>query len=155
MLVGSIKIRGIGRPIAYNVDYLSEEHNHRLYRGSHFMTDSRLKIFLVLLLQISLLTLHVVNLIVNLFGHIIYVDSYGRLAKVTLRLHFDRIEYIIDVASWLIQVITFIIWFWTYQWCFILTWIMLTAFTISKEFVCSFYSREVILCFFIDHLLDR
>ena len=75
MLVGTLKFFRIGESIAYNVDYLGKDQNHRLYRRSHLVTDSRLKIFGVLLLLISLLTLHVVNLIMDLFGHVTYVDS--------------------------------------------------------------------------------
>ena len=56
------------------------------------MAYCRLKIFGVLLLLITFLTLHIVNLIVNLFGYITYVDGDSWLAKVTLRLDFDCIE---------------------------------------------------------------
>ena len=72
------------------------------------MAHRRLKILGMLLLLISLLTLHIVDLVVNLFGHVAYVYGDSWLTKVALRFHFDRVELIsFDIAGVHIQVIIF------------------------------------------------
>ena len=63
------------------------------------MAHGRFKVFGVLLLLISLLALHIVDLVTNFLGHITDVDGDGWLPQIALRLHFDSVEQVLDAAG--------------------------------------------------------